>query len=250
MTASVNAREVEPPRLRRVSAPVDPAQGRQWDSLALRYEHPWLGPPLTGGGAPPSRSYLIAKRALDLAVSATVLLVAAPVLLLLMLAVKVEEPGVGVFFSQQRTGLGGRSFRMFKLRSMRPATSADLWPHPRLPHGPKTFTSPRVTPLGRFLRRTSLDELPQLFNVLRGDMALVGPRPTSLPPEAHDLWQTERLEVKPGLTGLWQIVARGAVSFPNRCRLDIAYARRPTLLFDLKILARSVPAVLSGRGAR
>lgn len=227
-----------------------PVTSQQWDTVTLAAAHPWLQRALVTRHASPSRTYRAVKRMVDVLVSASALLLTAPVLLLLVLAIKVEQPGAPVLFRQRRTGLGGRTFQMLKLRSMRPASDSDLQREASMPPGPKTTLHPRITRLGRFVRRTSLDELPQLLNVLRGDMAVVGPRPTSLPADAHALWQTERLEVRPGLTGLWQIIARGAVSFPNRCRLDIAYARRPSLLLDCTILVRSVPAVLSGRGAR
>ncbi|CAN5870249.1 N/A [soil metagenome] len=243
-----------PPHQQSVIAPTTtsdwPVTSREWDAVILAATHPWLRPALVTRHASPTRTYRVAKRAVDIAVAATALTLAAPVLLLLVLAVKFDQPAAPVLFRQQRTGMGGRVFEMLKLRSMRPANRADLELEQSLPPGPKTICHPRITPFGRFLRRTSLDELPQLLNVLRGDMSVVGPRPTSLPADLHALWQTERLEVRPGLTGLWQIIARGAVSFPNRCRLDIAYARRPSLLLDCKILLRSVPAVLSGRGAR
>lgn len=227
-----------------------PRTCQEWDAVTLAAVHPWLRTSLTVRHTTPSHAYRVVKRTLDVIASAAALLLAAPALLMLVAAIKLEEPGAPVLFRQQRTGRGGRVFEMLKLRSMRPASDEDLWREASLPPGPKLASHPRITRLGRFLRRTSLDELPQLLNVLRGDMSIVGPRPTSLPAAAHNLWQTERLEVRPGLTGLWQIIARGAVSFPNRCRLDIAYARRPSLLLDCRILLRSVPAVLSGRGAR
>jgi lipopolysaccharide/colanic/teichoic acid biosynthesis glycosyltransferase len=113
----------------------------------------------------------------------------------------------------------------------------------------KMLNDPRVTRVGNFLRKTSLDELPQLWNVIRGDMSLVGPRPTSFGSETYALWQTERLEVKPGLTGLWQIEKRGDLDFDERVRLDIAYLRNRSLRLDLWILLRTVPAVLEQRGA-
>ena len=113
----------------------------------------------------------------------------------------------------------------------------------------KMLNDPRVTRVGTFLRKTSLDELPQLWNVIRGDMSLVGPRPTSFGSETYALWQTERLEVKPGLTGLWQIEKRGDLDFDERVRLDIAYLRNRSLRLDLWILLRTVPAVLEQRGA-
>jgi lipopolysaccharide/colanic/teichoic acid biosynthesis glycosyltransferase len=113
----------------------------------------------------------------------------------------------------------------------------------------KLADDPRVTRLGVFLRKTSLDEAPQLWNILRGDMSLVGPRPTSFPANTYDLWHTERLEVVPGLTGLWQVAGRGEIDFDDRVRLDITYVRNRSLSLDLSILLRTIPAVLSQRGA-
>jgi len=114
----------------------------------------------------------------------------------------------------------------------------------------KITNDPRITRIGRFLRKTSLDELPQLFNVLKGDMSLVGPRPTSFGPETYKLWQTSRLDVKPGLTGLWQIIGRAQLEFDDRLRLDIAYIERASLWFDINILVRTVAAVFEQRGAQ
>ncbi len=113
----------------------------------------------------------------------------------------------------------------------------------------KVMNDPRVTKLGLLLRKWSLDEAPQLWNVLKGDMSLVGPRPTSFTPQTYDLWHTERLEVMPGLTGLWQIRGRGEIGFDDRVRLDIAYVRNRSLALDVSILFRTLPAVLSQRGA-
>jgi lipopolysaccharide/colanic/teichoic acid biosynthesis glycosyltransferase len=112
----------------------------------------------------------------------------------------------------------------------------------------KIKNDPRVTGLGRILRKTSLDELPQLLNVLKGEMSLVGPRPTSFPIETYQLWQTERLEVPPGITGLWQIIGRGSSNFDERLRLDIAYIERRCLLFDLIILIKTFASILQQRG--
>lgn len=113
----------------------------------------------------------------------------------------------------------------------------------------KIAEDPRITRVGRVLRKTSLDELPQVFNVLRGEMSLVGPRPTSFRPDTYSLWHTARLEVKPGITGLWQISGRNELDFDERLRLDIAYIRRRSLALDLRILVRTVGAVASGYGA-
>ena len=196
--------------------------------------------------------YESVKRALDLFFCLVVLPAAIPVLILCALLVRASGPGP-LFFVQERTGRGGRRFRMFKFRSMVPEAPS-LKEEIRKAHnmsGPdfKLEDDPRVTRVGRFLRKSSLDELPQLWNVLKGDMSLVGPRPTSFDPTTYDLWHTERLEVAPGLTGLWQIARRGDIDFDDRVRLDIAYVRNRSLRLDLAILIRTIPAVLSQRGA-
>jgi len=113
----------------------------------------------------------------------------------------------------------------------------------------KITNDPRITTVGKFLRKTSLDEIPQLFNVLKGEMSLVGPRPTSFGAETYKLWQTHRLDVIPGLTGLWQIIGRAQLEFDDRLRLDIAYIERASLWFDINILFRTVIAVFQSRGA-
>jgi len=189
---------------------------------------------------------------LDLFVCLAVLPAALPVLIVCALLVRLSGPGP-LFFVQERTGRGGRRFRMFKFRSM-VLDAPRLKDEIRVAHnmfGPdfKLEDDPRVTPVGRFLRKSSLDELPQLWNVLKGDMSLVGPRPTSFDTTTYDLWHTERLEVAPGLTGLWQIARRGNIDFDDRVRLDIAYVRNRSLRLDITILLRTIPAVLSQRGA-
>src|SRR6185436_4007407 len=154
---------------------------------------------------------------------------------------------------QQRTGKGGRRFAMVKLRTMvqnaheLKALYMHLNEH-TLPDF-KITNDPRVTRCGRILRKLSLDELPQIFNVLRGDMTLVGPRPTSFAAETYRLWHTARLEVKPGLTGLWQVSGRSDLDFDDRLRLDIAYIRNRGLWLDLQILFRTIGAVVSRKGA-
>jgi lipopolysaccharide/colanic/teichoic acid biosynthesis glycosyltransferase len=199
------------------------------------------------------RAYRIAKRAVDL----LIVLVAAPVwvpaLALSAIAVKLDDPRSPVFFIQKRAGMGGRHFTMHKFRTMvanAEELKNELW-HLNELEWPdfKITNDPRVTRPGRFLRKTSLDELPQLLDVLRGHMSLVGPRPTSVSPHDHELWQTERLDVKPGVTGLWQLYGRATTMFDDRSRLDIAYVQRRTLSLDFQILIRTIPAVLARRGA-
>jgi lipopolysaccharide/colanic/teichoic acid biosynthesis glycosyltransferase len=173
-------------------------------------------------------------------------------MLLCALLIKLESPSGPVFFMQERTGKDGRRFKMYKFRTMIPdaeARKGELmelneleWPDFKIAH------DPRVTMVGRFLRKSSLDELPQILNVLRGEMSLVGPRPTSFAAETYDLWQTERLDAIPGLTGLWQIVGRGSMEFDERCHIDIAYIERRSLYLDFIILLFTVTAVLKQRG--
>jgi lipopolysaccharide/colanic/teichoic acid biosynthesis glycosyltransferase len=154
---------------------------------------------------------------------------------------------------QERTGKGGRRFRMYKLRTM-VHNAHDLkakYMHLNEHKYPdfKITNDPRVTRCGRILRKLSVDELPQILNVLKGDMSLVGPRPTSFGAETYNLWHTTRLEVKPGVTGLWQVNGRADLEFDDRLRLDIAYIRRRSFWLDMKILGSTVTAVISTRGA-
>jgi len=201
---------------------------------------------------PPAQSYLVVKRLIDITVCLALLAIAIPVLALCVLAIRLDSPGP-VLFRQERTGRDGRRFRMLKLRTMvadaeaLKATLAHLNVLP--PPDFKIPDDPRITRVGRFLRATSLDELPQLFNVLRGDMSLVGPRPTSFSPETYELWHTHRLDVPPGITGLWQIEGRNITTFDERLRLDVQYIRRRSLLFDLQLLGRTVLVVLKRSGA-
>jgi lipopolysaccharide/colanic/teichoic acid biosynthesis glycosyltransferase len=192
------------------------------------------------------------KRALDVVLCVLALPLVLPILLVCAIAIRCESSGP-IFFSQQRTGKGGRRFKMFKLRTMVPDAEALKASYANLNQMAfpdfKIVRDPRVTRVGHVLRTTSLDELPQIFNVLRGEMSLVGPRPTSFTPATYRRWHTARLEVKPGLTGLWQISGRNDLDFDDRLRLDIAYIRNRSLLLDLKILARTFGVVLSRRGA-
>ena len=198
-----------------------------------------------------SRRYLIVKRLFDLAVCLLLLPVVLPLLLLSALAIRLDSPGP-IFIAQERTGRDGTPFRMLKFRTMvRNAAELkaqlahlNVLPPPdfKIPH------DPRITRVGKFLRQTSLDELPQLLNVLRGDMSLVGPRPTSFAPTTYQLWHTRRLEVTPGITGLWQVKGRNTTTFDERLRLDIEYIEHRSFSFDLKILLQTVPSVLRRTG--
>lgn len=196
--------------------------------------------------------YEIVKRAADLVLCSLLLPVALPVIGLAAAAVWLTDRGP-IFFMQERTGRGGRRFPMYKIRTM-VTNAADMkeeLAHLNSRTGPdfKIVDDPRVTKVGKFLRRSSIDELPQIFSVLRGDMSLVGPRPTSFSPDTYTLWHTERLEVPPGITGLWQVESRGAADFDERVRLDIDYVRRRSLALDAWILLRTMGPVFSGKGA-
>jgi exopolysaccharide biosynthesis polyprenyl glycosylphosphotransferase len=198
---------------------------------------------------PDRMAALVVKRILDVVVSALALVILSPIMLAVALLVRVRE-GPPVLFRQTRVGLHGRRFDVLKFRTM--ATDAEAR-HAELadrsdPRAFKLTDDPRITPTGRFLRRTSLDELPQLWNVLKGEMSLVGPRPA--PPrevEAYDLWHRRRLSMKPGITGLWQVTARRSEVFDDRASLDLNYIDRWSLWLDMKILARTIPAAFEGR---
>jgi lipopolysaccharide/colanic/teichoic acid biosynthesis glycosyltransferase len=194
------------------------------------------------------------KRALDLVVSAAGLVLLLPFFPLVALAIQLDCPGAPVLYTSVRLGRNGRPFTFYKFRSMVPGAheSSALIRHLNQASSPvfKCVDDPRVTRVGRFLRRTSIDELPQLLNVLQGNMTLVGPRPP-LPEEVekYDPWQRSRLDVTPGITCLWQVSGRSKVGFDEWMRLDMQYIRNRSLLLDLKILLRTLPAVLSGEGA-
>jgi lipopolysaccharide/colanic/teichoic acid biosynthesis glycosyltransferase len=194
------------------------------------------------------------KRAFDLGAAATLLVALAPLFALIAMAIKLEDGGP-VFFRQRRVGRWGRRFRMYKFRSMVPnaeALQAGLMARNEMSDGIlfKIRNDPRMTRVGRVLRRASLDELPQLLNVVRGEMSLVGPRPP-LPSEVarYNAAQRRRLAATPGITCLWQISGRNDIDFSGQVRLDVEYIERRTLRLDLAILLRTIPAVLSGRGA-
>jgi lipopolysaccharide/colanic/teichoic acid biosynthesis glycosyltransferase len=198
-------------------------------------------------------SWLGLKRAIDLLIGGAVLLFALPIIGLAALAIVIVDRGAP-FYSQERVGLNGRRFRMFKLRTMVEGAHdmRDRLQHLNEVDGPvfKIKDDPRLHPLGRFLRRTSIDELPNLFNVLRGDMSLVGPRPP-LPSEVehYSPYAMRRLSVRPGITCLWQISGRCSVSFDEWMRLDNQYIDTWTPLLDITILVRTIPAVVRKDGA-
>ncbi len=193
------------------------------------------------------------KRCLDVAGAALALVVSAPVVAVVAALIKLESHGP-VFYRSVRIGRGGRPFVFYKLRSMVKDADRrrDHIAHMNEADGPvfKIARDPRVTRIGRFLRTTSLDELPQFYNVLVGDMSLVGPRPP-IPQEVaqYEPWQLRRLDVRPGITCLWQISGRSRIGFQEWMRLDLEYIRHQSLALDLKILARTLPAVLSREGA-
>ncbi len=196
-----------------------------------------------------------ACRALDLLVTVVVLIALLPLILLIALLIKVDSPGP-VFFRQQRLGRSRRPFQVAKFRTMQHGADHDVHRDYMLTliasgtPAPKLAGDARVTRFGGFLRRTSLDELPQLWNVIRGDMSLVGPRPP-IPYEVEHYpphWFT-RFAVKPGLTGLWQVSGRSEVSLEEMIELDAEYVERRSLWLNVWIILRTVPAVLSARGA-
>jgi exopolysaccharide biosynthesis polyprenyl glycosylphosphotransferase len=211
------------------------------------------GLPLLHVGRRESGLGLLGKRALDLAVAVPLVMLLAPLFALLAVLIRVDSPGPA-FFRQRRVGKGGAAFTLWKFRTM--ATDAEARLDALRAAGAggdglfKLADDPRVTRVGRWLRRTSLDELPQLINVLRGEMSLVGPRP-ALPREVaeFDDFTLRRLRVTPGITGLWQVSGRSDTSFATYSRLDAYYAENRTLAGDLAILGRTLPAVLRSKGA-
>jgi len=192
------------------------------------------------------------KRVMDVGICLLAMPLLAPVLILVALAVRLDSPGP-ILFRQQRTGRHGIRFGMYKFRTMvanaeelkASLAHLNILPPPDF----KIIDDPRITRVGHFLRKTSLDELPQVLNVLRGEMSLVGPRPTSFAPSTYRLWHAERLEVTPGITGLWQVYGRNESTFDERLRLDVEYIQRMSPLLDLQIMFWTVGSVLRRSGA-
>jgi exopolysaccharide biosynthesis polyprenyl glycosylphosphotransferase len=194
------------------------------------------------------------KRALDMIGAGLGLAMLSPLLALVAAAIKLDSRGP-VLFTQTRVGRHGRPFQILKFRSMvidAEARKAALESRNEHTEGPvfKITHDPRITRLGRFIRRTSIDELPQLWNVFVGEMSLVGPRPP-IPAEVqkYDRWQRRRLSVPPGLTGLWQVSGRNSIGFDQWMRLDLQYIDNWSLRLDFSLLSRTIPVVLTGRGA-
>src|SRR5688500_10579586 len=199
------------------------------------------------------QAFLLVKRFMDLFLVVGTLPLWLPLIAIIALIIRFTSPGAPVVFRQLRTGKGGRRFNMYKFRTMvhnaeeLKAVYAHLNEH-RLPDF-KITNDPRITPIGRFLRKTSLDELPELFNVVHVQMSVADPLPTSVGPETYQLWHTERLDVMSGMTGLWQIIGRAHLEFDDRLRLDIAYIERASIWLDIHILLRTFLAVFQQRGA-
>jgi exopolysaccharide biosynthesis polyprenyl glycosylphosphotransferase len=209
-------------------------------------------PLLTFSGAPANEVLLLAKRAIDLVLAVVGIVVLSPVFLIVAMLIKLTSPGP-VIFRQVRCGLNGRTFTFYKFRSMVEDAEARLHQVAHLNEKSvvmKIRNDPRLTIVGKWLRKFSLDELPQLFNVLKGDMSLVGPRP-AIPTEVaqYQRWQRRRLRMRPGLTCLWALKGRDKVDFESWMRLDLQYIDTWSLSLDAKIILLTIPQVMSGRGA-
>jgi exopolysaccharide biosynthesis polyprenyl glycosylphosphotransferase len=196
--------------------------------------------PLQSGGLGPLRSFI--KRLMDIIVASILLILLLPLAFVIAIWIRLDSPGPALFI-HDRIGLNGRRFRLWKFRTM----TVDSNPYDTAPTDPD---DPRITRVGRWLRRTSLDELPQLWKVLFGEMSMVGPRP-EMPQivERYEPWQRIRLEVKPGVTGLWQIIGRKNLPLELNLEYDLYYIKNQSLLLDLVILLKTIPAVIFGRGA-
>ncbi|HYA16268.1 MAG TPA: sugar transferase [Bryobacteraceae bacterium] len=207
-------------------------------------------PMLTYSATPDDEVLLLVKRVIDVVLASVALILLSPVFLIVAILIKLTSPGP-VIFRQIRCGLNGRRFTFYKFRSM--VADAEQRMHEVAHLNPKAIVTkipndPRLTPVGRFLRRFSLDELPQLVNVLRGDMSLVGPRP-AIPSEVaqYQRWQRRRLRMRPGLTCLWAVNGRDKLDFETWMRLDMSYIDNWSLALDARIILRTIPQVMSGK---
>ena len=198
--------------------------------------------------------YLILKRLMDIVGASLGLILASPIMLIVAILIKLEDPKGPIFFSQIRNGAYPTTFKMYKFRSMYIDAEERLQElmHLNEQSGPafKIKDDPRITKVGKFIRKTSLDELPQLFNVLKGDMSLVGPRP-AIPREVeqYTAYQKQRLFVKPGLTCIWQVSGRNNIGFDQWVELDIKYIKTRNLWLDIKLILMTIPAMLGDENA-
>lgn len=198
--------------------------------------------------------YLVLKRLMDIVGASLGLLIASPIMLIVAILIKLEDPKGPIFFSQIRNGAYPTTFKMYKFRSMYIDAEERLQElmHLNEQSGPafKIKDDPRITKVGKFIRKTSLDELPQLFNVLKGDMSLVGPRP-AIPREVeqYTAYQKQRLFVKPGLTCIWQVSGRNNIEFDQWVELDIEYIKTRSLWLDIKLILLTIPALLGDENA-
>lgn len=233
----------------RLNADIFGLKVARWRTEEFDGDHFMATYPGAGEGWP-----LFMKRTLDIAISILLLLFLAPLMAGVALAIKFSSPGP-IFFLQNRIGLNRRRFRIYKFRTMVPNAEklmTQLEDRNEV-SGPvfKIKNDPRITPIGKFLRRSSIDELPQLFNVLKGDMSIVGPRPMAVRDYEgfNQDWQRRRFSVRPGITCLWQVNGRNSIPFDQWMRLDLQYMDEWSLWLDLKIMAKTVPAVIRGAGA-
>ncbi|MEH7549077.1 sugar transferase [Neobacillus vireti] len=200
------------------------------------------------------RVYLIIKRLIDIIGASCGIILLSLLFLLIAILIKIEDPKGKVFFSQRRVGLNGKEFNMYKFRSM--VSNAEERLKELLKYNEvsgamfKMKEDPRITKVGKFIRKTSIDELPQLLNVLKGDMSLVGPRPP-LPREvaSYSKYDKQRLIVTPGCTGLWQVSGRNSVGFEEMVELDLYYIEKRSLLFDIKIILKTITVLFGSKDA-
>jgi lipopolysaccharide/colanic/teichoic acid biosynthesis glycosyltransferase len=205
--------------------------------------------------------YDFSKRAIDVLGSAASLILLSPLLLMVGILIRLDSPGP-IIYSHKRVGKDGREFPLYKFRSMVQNADAILWSDPKLleeykKNSFKLKNDPRITRIGRFIRKYSIDEIPQFYNILRGDMSIVGPRPY-LAKELVDQQKTypytkelikNLLLVKPGVTGYWQVSGRSEINFDERIKMDVAYVRRRSLIYDFEIMLKTIPAIIKGKGA-
>lgn len=201
--------------------------------------------------------YLYIKRGMDILLSLIGLLILSPIILLISMLIKFDDPKTTIFFKQQRVGKNGKSFFIYKFRTMHQNAENILIENKNLykkylenNYKLEQNEDPRITKIGLWLRKTSMDEIPQLINVLKGEMSLVGPRPV-VPEELEEYKskKNEFLSVKPGMTGYWQICGRSNVGYPERVDLELYYVKRKSLMFDLLIIFKTIPSVLKKDGA-